>query len=115
MGQGVCGRIAVVIPGILVQPQAALDAKEIYSYLFDQNPAVARRFNEAVADTLIDIRDDPGLGIRWHSRDGRLSDLRWKKVTGFKNYLVFYQANNGGIVVVRILHGARDLEAVLEG
>ena len=102
-----------MIPGTSVRPQAALDAEEIFAYLLKQSFSLARRFNEAVADTLIAIRDDPTIGIRWQPQHGRLTDLWWKRVRGFKNYLIFYRSENGEVVVVRILHGARDLESIL--
>jgi len=42
--------------------------------------------------------DNPALaGMRWHS---------------VRKYLVFYIPRSDGIEVVRVLHGARDLEAL---
>jgi plasmid stabilization system protein ParE len=33
-------------------------------------------------------------------------------VTGFENILVFYRTREGVLEIVRVLHGARDLEAL---
>jgi toxin ParE1/3/4 len=44
----------------------------------------------------------------------RLADLRRWPVSGFPNHLIFYQPTEGGIEVVRVLHGARDLATMLE-
>jgi toxin ParE1/3/4 len=104
-----------VIPRIAVEPQAVVDAEEIFAYLAKQDVAIAKRFNEAVADTLIALRDNPGLGIAWRARNGRLTNLRWKRVVGFKKYLIFFQTQNDGIVVVRILHGARNIDSIVGG
>jgi toxin ParE1/3/4 len=38
--------------------------------------------------------------------------MRWHSVRGFRKYLVFYIPRSDGIEVVRVLHGARDLEAL---
>jgi toxin ParE1/3/4 len=35
-------------------------------------------------------------------------------VRGFRNHLIFYLPVQGGIEVWRVLHGARDLPAILE-
>lgn len=46
-----------MIPGTAIHPQAVHDAEEIFAYLAKNNVAAARRFNEAVADTLIALRE----------------------------------------------------------
>ena len=102
-----------MIPGVAVEPAAIRDAEEIYAFLAKDNLPVARRFNEAVADTSIAVRDDPKLGIAWHSPSGAATGLRWKRIQGFKSYLLFYRSEAGGIIIVRILHGSRDIEAIL--
>ncbi|NJK75351.1 MAG: type II toxin-antitoxin system RelE/ParE family toxin [Microcoleus sp. SU_5_6] len=33
---------------------------------------------------------------------------------GFKRYLIFYRTAETGIEILRVLHGARDLEAILD-
>jgi toxin ParE1/3/4 len=103
-----------VIPGTVIQPQAIRDAEEIYAYIAKDNVDAARRFNLAAADTLIAVRDNPKLGIAWRARNGRLTDLLWKRIRGVKNYLLFYRAEPGRVVLIRILHGARDIDALLE-
>ena len=113
MGAQICRGIAVVILDIALQPQAARDAEGIFAYLAQDNIAVARRFNEAVADTLIALRDDPKQGMAWHASSGRLTELRWKRIRRFKKYLIFYRIELTRIVVVRILHSARDLDTIL--
>lgn len=41
-----------------------------------------------------------------------LSDVRSFPIHGFKNWLVFYRPTPDGIDVIRVLHGARDLNAI---
>ena len=41
-----------------------------------------------------------------------LAGMRFHLVKGFRKYLVFYIPRNDGIEVVRVLHGARDLETL---
>jgi plasmid stabilization system protein ParE len=33
----------------------------------------------------------------------------------FRNYLVFYRTTSDGIEILRVLHGARDLGAAMQG
>jgi toxin ParE1/3/4 len=40
--------------------------------------------------------------------------LRIWRIDGFPNHLIFYRPIEGGIEIVRVLHGARDIDAVLE-
>lgn len=56
----------------------------------------------------------PGIGERHKSRRPRLAELRIFRVKGFENHLVFYRPIEAGIEVVRILHGARDIDDALE-
>ncbi len=35
-------------------------------------------------------------------------------LTGFPNYLVFYRVIDEGVDVLRVLHGARDIDAIFE-
>jgi plasmid stabilization system protein ParE len=36
-------------------------------------------------------------------------------VSGFENHLIFYRAIPGGIEVLHVYHGARDIEALFDG
>jgi len=42
----------------------------------------------------------------------RLKGLRRIPVKGFENYLVFYLPHQGGIDVIRVLHGARNIDNI---
>lgn len=43
----------------------------------------------------------------------RLDGLRHWPVPGFESHLIFYLTTPGRIEVVRVLHGAQDLESIL--
>lgn len=53
------------------------------------------------------------MGEAFQNRNPRLWGLRRVPITGFGNYLIFYRPIEGGIEVVRVIHGARDLPSVL--
>jgi toxin ParE1/3/4 len=43
-----------------------------------------------------------------------MAGLRSWAIRGFATFLVFYRPTQRGIEVIRVLHGARDLDAILE-
>ena len=44
----------------------------------------------------------------------RLEGLRVWRIQGFEKHLIFYRPVADGIEIVRVLHGARDLDRLLE-
>jgi toxin ParE1/3/4 len=71
-------------------------------------------FYDAARTTVARIAKMPSIGERWPSADPRLADLRVWRLEGFEEHLIFYRPAAEGIEVVRVLHGARDIENVLE-
>jgi toxin ParE1/3/4 len=56
----------------------------------------------------------PGLGERRESANPRLAGLRVSHIEGFPHHLIFDRPIDGGIEGIRVLHGARDIDRVLE-
>jgi toxin ParE1/3/4 len=56
----------------------------------------------------------PQIGAIYRTKNPRLVDLRVFRVKGFPNHLAFYLVRENGIEIVRVVHGARDLDASLE-
>ena len=74
----------------------------------------ALRFYDAAAATFENLARMPGMGERRESSNPRLAGLRVWRIEGFANHLIFYRPVEGGIEIVRVLHGARDIDSVLE-
>ena len=51
----------------------------------------------------------------WGFRRRELADVRFWPIKGFRNYLVFYRPlpNGQGVEVIRVLHGAMNVEQVM--
>lgn len=98
---------------ILRRPKAAQDAEEIADYIARDSLAAAVRFLENTESTLRTLASSPGSGSRFDSDHAELSDLRFRRVEGFPSHLIFYIERQTAIEVVRILHGARDLDTEL--
>ncbi len=77
------------------------------------SPERAIRFLRSADSTFARLAGRPGIGARYESDVPLMIDLRFFPVSRFKNYLVFYRPIAGGIEVLRVLHGARDIQHIL--
>ena len=79
------------------------------------NLALARRWEEAVDQTVNSLRNLPERGALCRFRSSALSGLRWVFVSGFPKHMVFYRylPQDQAIQILHLLHGARDLETLL--
>jgi toxin ParE1/3/4 len=105
------------VSGDVVRLRSALrDLDEVADYIRRQGgPARAVRFLRAADATFQRLAALPGVGARYEPDDPAFADLRYCPVLRFKKYLVFYRPIAGGIEVLRVLHGARDIAAILAG
>jgi toxin ParE1/3/4 len=98
-------------PSYTFRPRARLDLTEQFSYLADRATAeVAERYFAAVDQTCARLAKQPRSGTTYDSGVARLEGMRRVPVSGFTAYLLFYVSRAGGIDVVRVLHGAQDIE-----
>jgi toxin ParE1/3/4 len=98
-----------------ILPAADTDLDDQAAYLArEASLDVALRFYDAAAATFEAIARMPGLGERRPTTDPRLEGLRVRRIQGFEKHLIFYRAVADGIEIVRVLHGARDIDRLLE-
>ncbi len=95
-------------------PRADEDLVEIAAYIWADNPEAGGRFIEAARATAEGIAAHPGKGASFRTDREELQGVRWVGVEGFPNHLMFYRSDEAGVVVLRVLHGARDLPGVME-
>ena len=43
-----------------------------------------------------------------------LADIRQQSIKGFRKYLIFYRITESEIDILRVIHGARDIETILD-
>ncbi|MDP3745901.1 MAG: type II toxin-antitoxin system RelE/ParE family toxin [Phenylobacterium sp.] len=84
-------------------PQATLDEREIFLTIAADNPSAAERFLIAIYDAEDRLAEFPQLG---RPRADFGSTIRSWTV---EPYLIFYSVELDAVVILRILHGARDL------
>ncbi|PZV27272.1 MAG: type II toxin-antitoxin system RelE/ParE family toxin [Snowella sp.] len=93
---------------LLKRPLAELDLLNIWDYIADDSPDRADDFLDRIESKLMSLAQNSGLGRK---RSELLPDLRSFPID---NYVVFYQQIDGGIDVIRLLHGSRDIEEVFK-
>lgn len=73
---------------------------------------LAERWENAVTATLLRILKGTRLGQLCHFKSEELRDVRRAFVRGFSKHLVFYRFRDTELFILRIVHGARDLESL---
>lgn len=87
-----------------------LELGAIWARIATDNPDAATRFIELARETFVALARAPGSGRLWKFSNSRLQDVRSRHISGLENYLVFYHSVPGGIKVLHVYHGARDIE-----
>ena len=98
---------------VLRRLKAAHDAESIANDIAEDSLEAAVRFLENTETTLADLAMSPGIGSPFESDRPAPCNLRFRRVKGFPNHLIFYIEHADAIEVVRILHGARDIDSEL--
>ena len=95
--------------------QAEQDIDEETVYLArEASVEVGIRFFDAVQESFQSLLGMPGMGKIKPVNNLRLPELRQWPVNGFEKYLIFYHPKSEGIEIIRVLHGARDIDRILE-
>jgi plasmid stabilization system protein ParE len=78
--------------------------------------ALARRWESAVDQAVNSLQDFPERGALCRFRSPALVGLRWVLVPNFPKHMVFYRnlPLEQALLIVHVLHGARDLETLLD-
>jgi len=95
-------------------PQTRDDLVEIAQYIARNDLRAAMRFLDAAERTFEQLAGSPELGARSEFLSPFLAGVRRWRIRKFEHYLIFYRPVSGGIEVIRVLHGARDIDAVFE-
>jgi len=94
------------MPHVKRRPLAETDILEIWDYIADDNLAAADRWVDQLDAQFRVLATQPMMG---RARNELAPGVRSLPVG---RYLVFYVPLDDGIDVVRVLHGARDIDAV---
>lgn len=99
---------------LFVQEAAENDIlRQIEWYAERGLPQIARRFPIAVKEAIGALVAMPGAGSPKHITNPRLAGLRSWQVKGFPNSQVYYLVSPELVIILRVLHGKRDIAAVM--
>lgn len=82
-------------------------------YAAQSGDALAKRWEKAVTTAILRAVSSPAAGTRCNFRPVELSGVRRITIKGFPKHLLFYKIDGEEIFVLRVVHGARDLERLL--
>jgi toxin ParE1/3/4 len=97
------------VPPFRISPRAIEDLIEIWSYIADDSAASADTFVDKLYEKLQVLGRQPGLGRRREELAPGMQSFP------FGRYVIFYHMIANSIEVVRVLHGARDVQSIFEG
>lgn len=101
---------------VSVRSAAREDILRQYSYyLIEQDAAqAAERFLEAVQTAIEMLCRMPGAGAPKMLKNPKLAGLRSRPVSGFPAMRIYYIHAGDSLRIVRVLHGKRDINPLLE-
>lgn len=95
---------------IKIRPTAIVDIdREAISIASYSGVDAGLRFYDAYQTSFELLASQPKLGVRRDFGFSILTDMRLWKPKGFDDYLIFYRPCSGGIEVLKVVHGSRDL------
>jgi toxin ParE1/3/4 len=92
--------------------QAVEDIDEHAAYIADHNVRAAYRFLDKVEETFELLARHSRIGSPRF--DGIVAGLRAWPVATFRSYVVLYFVTRNAVQIVRVVHGARDIEVLLK-
>ena len=66
----------------------------------------------AIEDAAEKLAQFPGMGAHRELVNPKFAGLRIWPIKGFENYLIFYKPAEYGVDILRIIHGARDIDSI---
>lgn len=98
----------------LVSDLAEADLRDCALHIGQDSREAAVRFLDCADQTFQRLADLPGSGTPYEALSQAFHGMRRSRVSGFEKYLVFYVEVPEGIRIVRVIHGSRDIEQVLQ-
>lgn len=93
---------------VVYTARARADLEDIWLRIATDSPAAADRLIDRIAGRCASLGDHPELGPR---RPEIAADARMLVID---DYLALYRSTRDGVVIVRVVHGARRLEGLFD-
>lgn len=93
----------MIVRGVKTTPLADQDLDEIWLTIAADSVERADKFVDALTKRFVTLSRSPRAG---RARNELLPGLR---SFAFRNYVIFYSLLDDGVLIERVLHGARDI------
>ena len=94
-------------------PQARREIMQVADYFAEKSGYnISEKFLRAVDKMFWQIADMPGIGTLRDYDNPKFAGMRMLPIQKFSKYLIFYRTTETTIEILRVLHGARDLQAI---
>ncbi len=98
---------------VIVRNRATQDIRQQANYLLvNGNRELGEKFLEFVEYAFAQLAITPNMGKVVLSLSDMGTIRQWR-IKNFNDYLIFYKVQEERVAVLRVLHGARDLEDLL--
>jgi toxin ParE1/3/4 len=105
--------VAARMARLLVREKVWSDLEELGAFIAKDNPSAAAEVVHQLRSSFELLSRMPELGRE--VRNIKTSEkLRMWLSPAFRNYLIFYRELPDGVEIVRVLHGARDIQRIFE-
>jgi plasmid stabilization system protein ParE len=93
---------------------SVIDQADYYRQASDSS--LADRWEKAVDQAMRALLLQPERGTSCRFREMTLREMRWIPIPGFPRHMIFYRylPAEQAVVIVHVLHGARDWESILQ-
>lgn len=98
--------------GPLRSPEALRDLEQIVDYISLNSTEVAHRLLQCADESFRFLQANREAGQECRFKAGGADEIRVWPVQGFRNFLIFYRPSDEGVEILRVLHGARDIESL---
>jgi len=96
-------------------PRAERDLIEHYAFIARDKIAPADEFLKVAEQSFARLAVMPGMRRAWESANRRLAGVRvYPMLAPYRSYLIFYRIAADVLEALAVLHGSRDIGAVLE-
>jgi toxin ParE1/3/4 len=99
---------------LIIRNRATQDLRQQANYILGNGSvSAAEQFLELAEATFAQILTVPRIGKSVDFVLEQMGEIRQWRIKNFQDYLVFYRVQDDQIEILRVLHGARDLEGIL--
>jgi toxin ParE1/3/4 len=96
------------MPVILRRPRASADLSEIWEFIAGDNIQRADEFIDRIDEKFRALAEQPLMGRERRELGPGIRSM------AMAPHVIFYEALPDGVMIVRVLHGARDVETQFE-